>query len=119
RAVDRDTPMVPARAGLVNHSSDELLAGPRLSLDEDRAVRGCHRVDVFEDGRELRARSNQFGNPHRSLLEPPRRSSHRCAPARTTRIARMSYPSPDGTCRCRTGRLLGTLLKFASFNDPG
>src|SRR5262249_54497304 len=70
RAVDRDVPVLAAGAGLVDRSSDEFLAGPRLALDEDGAVGGRHGSNVVENGRELRARSNQFSSRHALSFDP-------------------------------------------------
>jgi hypothetical protein len=55
RAIDRDTPVLPAGAGLVNRLRDEFLTSSCFPLNEDGAVRGCDGFDILKDGHELAA----------------------------------------------------------------
>ena len=47
RAVHRDEPLVPARAGVVNGPRDHFFTGSRLTLQQDRTVGGRYHLHVF------------------------------------------------------------------------
>ena len=60
RTVDRDKTVVPACARLMNGPRNKFLAGTRLALDKNRAVRSRNSLQLFKHRSKLRRGSNQF-----------------------------------------------------------